>query len=67
MNRNNIWVHIGIAAVLISFASVIGQIDLWRAGLRVQDTTPVSRTNVAKPVTTARSAADGEPEVLVRF
>ncbi|HET6424658.1 MAG TPA: hypothetical protein VFG20_13295, partial [Planctomycetaceae bacterium] len=67
MNRNNIWVHIGIAAVLISFAAVIGQIDRWRAGLRVKDTTPVSRTAVTKPTTTARSPADGEPEVLVRF
>jgi subtilisin family serine protease len=67
MNRNNIWVHIGIAAVLISFAAVIGQIDRWRAGLRVKDTTPVSRTAVTKPTTTARSSADGEPEVLVRF
>ena len=67
MNRNNIWVHIGIAAVLISFAAVIGQIDRWRAGLRVQDTTPVSRAKVTKPTSTARSSAEGEPEVLVRF
>jgi subtilisin family serine protease len=65
MNRNNIWVHIGIAAVLISFAAVIGQIDRWRAALRVQDTTatrPVVRTT-----TTTRTSADSEPEVLVRF
>ena len=66
MNRNNIWVHIGIAVVLISFAAVIGQIDRWRAGLRVQDTTP-SRARAPKPPTRARTVAESEPEVLVRF
>ena len=66
MNRNNIWVHIGIAAVLISFAAVIGQIDRWKAGLRVQDTTP-KRPAVRTATTTARTPADSEPEVLVRF
>ena len=65
MNRNNFWVHFGIAVVVIAFAAVIGQIDRWRAGLRVQDTTPV-RTTPKAPATT-RSAADSEPEVLVRF
>lgn len=65
MNRSNFWVHFGIAVVVIAFAAVIGQIDRWRAGLRVQDTTPV-RTAPKVPVTT-RSAADSEPEVLVRF
>ena len=66
MNRNNIWVHIGIAAVLISFAAVIGQIDRWRSGLRVQDTTK-PRVKMPKPPTQARTSSDNEPEVLVRF
>ena len=66
MNRNNIWVHIGIAAVLISFAAVIGQIDRWRSGLRVQDTTK-PRVKAPKPPTQARTSSDNEPEVLVRF
>ena len=66
MNRNNIWVHIGIAAVLISFAAVIGQIDRWRSGLRVQDTTK-PRVKMPKPPTQARTSSDSEPEVLVRF
>lgn len=65
MNRSNLWVHFGIAVVLVSLAAVIGQIDRWRAALSVQDTTPV-RTAPKAP-TTARSAADSEPEVLVRF
>ena len=31
MNRNNIWIHIGIAVILVTLAAVIGQIDRWRS------------------------------------
>lgn len=65
MNRSNIWVHFGIAVVLIALAAVIGQIDRWKAGLRVKDTTP-ARPTVRIPAT-SRSSAESEPEVLVRF
>jgi len=27
MNRNNIWVHISFAVILVALAAVIGQID----------------------------------------
>lgn len=64
MNRNNIWIHIGIAVILIALASILGQIGRWKSGLSVVDTTPVRK--VTKTVTT-RTAADAEPEVLVRF
>ena len=37
MNRNNIWIHIGIAVVLITIAAVLGQIDRWRAALHGPD------------------------------
>ncbi|MCA1590997.1 MAG: hypothetical protein LC734_11570, partial [Acidobacteria bacterium] len=61
MNRNNIWIHVGIATVLITLAAVLGQIDRWRSAL----TTPVSETRVVRTVAfEKRSAA---PEVLVRF
>lgn len=64
MNRNNIWVHIAIAVVLISFAAVIGQIGRWRSMLRPYNPPAVKQA----PATTAtRTAADSEPEVLVRF
>lgn len=29
MNRNNIWIHVGIAVVVITLAAVLGQIRLW--------------------------------------
>lgn len=68
MNRNNIWVHIGIALVLVTLAAVLGQIDRWRAGLRP----PTSETRdlvrpAAKPTAMKRTRAESEPEVFVKF
>jgi subtilisin family serine protease len=67
MNRNNIWVHICFAVVLIGFAAVIGQIDRWRSALKV--TVPVRQSRIAtKPATTTvATSKTGDPEVLVRF
>lgn len=65
MNRNNIWIHIGIAVVLVTLAAVVGQIDRWRSALKGPSIN-VSKT-VPKPVLVSRSTGNGEPEVLVRF
>lgn len=68
MNRNNFWIHLGIAVVLITMAAVIGQINRWRTTLRQTRTTVQEaprrdfKTDVKKPQTT-----DANPEVLVRF
>lgn len=65
MNRNNIWIHVGLAVVLITLAAVIGQIDRWRLALRTpaverRTTAPVKpRQNVETP--------NRDAEVLVRF
>lgn len=61
MNRNNIWIHVGIAVVLITLAAVLGQIARWRTALhgpavptrKIEITTNIERTS--------------NPEVLVRF
>lgn len=68
MNRNNIWVHIGIAMILVTMAAVLGQIDRWRAGLRpaTSETRDLVRP-VAKPTAIKRTRAESEPEVFVRF
>lgn len=58
MNRNNIWIHITLAVVLIAFAAVVGQIGRWRAALKV-DTQP--------SVATVSRKQNAHPEVLVRF
>ena len=68
MNRNNIWIHIGIAVVIVTMAAVLGQIRRWENSLRAarNQSGDVMKT-VPKPASLKRSAADSEPEVLVRF
>ena len=68
MNRNNIWIHIGIAVVIVTMAAVLGQIRRWENSLRAMrnQSGDVTKT-VPKPASLKRSASDSEPEVLVRF
>lgn len=68
MNRNNIWVHVGIALVMITLAAVLGQIDRWRAGLRpaTSETRDLVR-QTTKPTVVNRTRAESEPEVFVKF
>ena len=68
MNRNNIWVHIGIALVMVTLAAVLGQIDRWRAGLRpaTSETRDLVRP-MAKPTVLNRTRAESEPEVFIKF
>ena len=64
MNRNNIWVHISLAVVLVTIAAVIGRVDRWRSAL----TTPTPRRaqiTAVNPPPVKKS--NGDPEVLVRF
>ena len=62
MNRNNIWIHITIAAVIITMAAVFGQINRWEKSLKIGDvrvdTTPVKK---------ASKTHDAAVDVLVRF
>src|SRR6185436_4195269 len=66
MNRNNIWVHIGLAVVLISIAAVIGQSDRWRTALKVTipERAPVA---VKKQPSQTSTATTGDAEVMVKF
>lgn len=68
MNRNNIWIHIGLAVVLVTMAAVLGQIRRWENALRSVRTPAgdVVKT-LPKANTLKRSATETEPEVLVRF
>jgi len=66
MNRSNIWIHIGLAVVLVSFAAVLGRIDRMATSLKVerkQDIERLSKTNDEYPPRVAAAP----PEVLVRF
>ena len=65
MNRNNIWIHIGIAVVLITMAAVLGQIGRWRAVLHGPDSQPL-RSFQKEDLSYRTPNRDGT-EVLVRF
>ncbi len=65
MNRNNIWIHICIAVVIITFAAMLGQFRRWQPSFRMTET-PAERVT-QKPTTVNRPLAESEPEVLVKF
>lgn len=65
MNRNNIWIHLGIAVVIIGIAAIVGQVRNWQ--LNVSERKEVKSKHVTKPVAVKRSVSESEPEVLVKF
>lgn len=65
MNRNNFWIHIAIASVIISMAAVLGQIKRWESSLRHAETE--SDASKRKPMPVTRSDKQSQPEVLVKF
>ncbi len=64
MNRNNIWIHITIAVILITFAALFGQIARWKTALRGPDH---KSTRIDKTVNPVKTISVGRPEILVRF
>lgn len=67
MNRNNIWVHIVIAIVLVGMAAIAGQIARWVSNDRVVEVNKPSTRVPNKPVAVPRSVNEREAEVLVKF
>jgi thermitase len=61
MNRKNIWVHVTLAVIMITFAAIFGQIERWRSALK-----PSRATTVSMP-TLQKAAKYPLPEVSVRF
>jgi subtilisin family serine protease len=64
MNRNNIWIHVSIAVVIITIAAVLGQIDRWRSALKAP-AAPAAQVDAKREK--KKPADDRKPEVLVRF
>jgi thermitase len=62
MNRGNIWIHVGLATILIALAAILGQLDRWRGALQ----TTREKYNVQK-IKPQAPIAGGVPELLVRF
>jgi subtilisin family serine protease len=67
MNRNNIWVHLGIALVIIGIAATLGQVRNWQLTKPNTSITERKAKSVSKPIAVKRSAEEAEPEVLVKF
>ena len=63
MNRNNIWIHVAIAAVIITFAGILGKINRWEGSLKSETGRTITKT-VNAPV--IRNLG-GSTEVLVRL
>ena len=66
MNKRNIWIHLGIAAILISIAGLVGQVRNWQRQISLNQKR-VEQKTVTKPLAVKRTGAEREPEVLVRF
>src|SRR3954471_15058373 len=62
MNRTNIWIHVGLATILVALAAILGQMDRWRSSLK----TTRERYNVQN-IKPQAPIAGGVPEILVRF
>jgi len=65
MNRNNFWIHLTVAVVIISMAAILGQVRNWRSSLRGDSAKVIKST--AKPIAAKRPAEEKEPEVLVKL
>jgi len=65
MNRNNFWIHLTIAVILIAFAAVLGQLRLWQSKPFFSKGNTTKST--PKPIAPKRSVDERQPEVLVKF
>ena len=65
MNRNNIFIHIGIAVVIVTLAAVLGQIRRWETSLS-STRTKIDSSSAVKGSSSATRVNLG-PELLVRF
>ncbi len=65
MNRKNIWVHIGLAVVMVTFAAVLGQIERIRTSINTRNVEV--RRQIDERNTKIANAHSDKPEVMVRF
>src|SRR5215203_2698120 len=71
MNRNNIFIHIALAFVLILVAAFAGQLSRWRkewkSHFRFVPVTEKKRATTAEEIALSENRSSGRPEVLVKF
>jgi thermitase len=71
MNRNNIFIHVSLALVLILVAAFAGQLSRWRKQLktnvRIIPATEKKQPGSAEDIALGETRHFGRPEVLVKF
>ena len=71
MNRNNIFIHIALALVLILVAAFAGQLNRWRkqwkSQVRIVPTSEKKQPTTAEEIALSETRSFGRPEVLVKF
>lgn len=66
MKRNNIWIHIGVAAIFVAIAAILGQVGRWQNSLNESRAKQSASQPEKTPKTIARTRSQSEPEILVR-
>jgi len=71
MNRNNFFIHLALAFVLILVAAFAGQLNRWqkqwKAQVRIVPATDKKRTMTVTDIALNDARPSGRPEVLVKF
>lgn len=71
MNRNNIFIHLALALVLILVAAFAGQLNRmrkqWKSQVRIIPTENKKRATTAEEMALSDSRVSSRPEVLVKF
>ena len=71
MNRNNIFIHLSLAFVIILVAAFAGQLNRWRkewkSQVRIVPTAEKKRPATTEEIALSETRSFGSPEVLVKF
>ncbi|HLM23496.1 MAG TPA: S8 family peptidase [Pyrinomonadaceae bacterium] len=71
MNRNNFFIHLALALVLILVAAFAGQLSRWRKQwknqVRIVPATEKKKPTTAEEIALSEARSFGSPEVLVKF
>jgi subtilisin family serine protease len=71
MNRNNIFIHLALAFVLILVAAFAGQLNRmrkeWKSQIRIVPTADKKRATTSEDIALNETRNFGRPEVLVKF
>ena len=71
MNRNNFFIHVALALVLILIAAFAGQLSKWRkewkSHVRIVPTAEKKQPGTAEEIALSETRSLGSPEVLVKF